>query len=170
MIVQLHHPTPPDTLQEAEAFLLALDLKCRTVITPDSTLFVVYAGQLPDPRRIRQCPGVKDVHHISDNFKLVSSQWKQGRSTVHVGEVPFGPDDFHMIMGPCSVGRCHPAVRVVLEARRHERDESSHPGCCDLPRGESDTAGYPQVPVVQVDTGAALESGKRAKCEESPSS
>ena len=103
MIVQLHHPTPPDTLQEAEAFLLALDLKCRTVITPDSTLFVVYAGQLPDPRRIRQCPGVKDVHHISDNFKLVSSQWKQGRSTVHVGEVPFGPDDFHMIMGPCSV-------------------------------------------------------------------
>ena len=103
MIVQVHHPTPPNILKEAEAFLLALDLKCRTVITPDSTLFVVYAGQLPDPRRIRQCPGVKDVHHISDNFKLVSSQWKQGRSTVHVGEVPFGPDDFHMIMGPCSV-------------------------------------------------------------------
>jgi len=103
MIVQLHHPASPEVIQEAEAFLSSLRLQSRLVQTVDSTMFVVYSGDLPDPRRIRQCPGVRDVHRISDDFKLVSSQWKQGRSTVTAGEVDFGPRDFQWIMGPCSV-------------------------------------------------------------------
>ena len=103
MIVQLHHPSSSEVIQEAEAFLASLHVRSRLVQTADSTMFVVYAGDLPDPRRIRQCPGVRDVHRISDDFKLVSSQWKQGRSTVRAGEVDFGPRDFQLIMGPCSV-------------------------------------------------------------------
>tara|TARA_B100000989_G_scaffold56339_2_gene38046 strand:+ start:4013 stop:5026 length:1014 start_codon:yes stop_codon:yes gene_type:complete len=103
MIVQLHHPASSEVIGEATRFLEALKLKCRTVCTADSTLLVVHSGQLQDPRSIRQCPGVRDVHHISDEFKLVSSQWKQGRSTVTARGVDFGPNHFQFMMGPCSV-------------------------------------------------------------------
>lgn len=103
MIIQLHHPSSKETVDEAIQFLEAMGLSCRHVSTPDSTLLVVYAGQLQDPRSVRRCPGVYDVHHISDEFKLVSSQWKQGRSTVKIGGNDFGPKSFHSIMGPCSV-------------------------------------------------------------------
>ena len=103
MIIQHHHPSSKETVDEAIQFLEAMGLSCRHVSTPDSTLLVVYAGQLKDPRSVRRCPGVSDVHHISDEFKLVSSQWKQGRSTVKIGGNDFGPKSFHSIMGPCSV-------------------------------------------------------------------
>ena len=71
MIIQLHHPSSKETVDEAIQFLEAMGLSCRHVSTPDSTLLVVYAGQLQDPRSDRRCPGVSDVHHISDEFKCI---------------------------------------------------------------------------------------------------
>src|SRR5680860_1136378 len=52
---------------------------------------------------LRSLPGVRDVHRISDPYKLVSRQHHPARSTVWVGGVPIGPDSFTFIAGPCAV-------------------------------------------------------------------
>ncbi|NUS51363.1 MAG: 3-deoxy-7-phosphoheptulonate synthase [Nocardioidaceae bacterium] len=52
---------------------------------------------------LRSMSGVADVHRISDPYKLVSRQHHPERSTVWVGGVPFGPETFTFVAGPCAV-------------------------------------------------------------------
>src|SRR6476620_513314 len=52
---------------------------------------------------LRSMAGVADVHRISDPYKLVSRQHHRERSTVWVRGVPFGPDTFTFVAGPCAV-------------------------------------------------------------------
>ena len=70
--------------------------------TPDSTLLVVYAGQLQDPRSVRRCPGVYDVHHISDEFKLVSVNGNRDGQLSKLAE-RFWSQKLSFHHGPCSV-------------------------------------------------------------------
>jgi 3-deoxy-7-phosphoheptulonate synthase len=56
---------------------------------------------------LRSLAGVADVHRISDPYKLVSRQHHPERSTVWVPgpwhSVPFGPETFTFVAGPCAV-------------------------------------------------------------------
>jgi 3-deoxy-7-phosphoheptulonate synthase len=48
-------------------------------------------------------PGVASVTRISAKYKLVSLEHHRERSTVHVRDVPIGPDTVTLIAGPCAV-------------------------------------------------------------------
>ena len=47
--------------------------------------------------------GVAQVTRVSKGYKLVSREQGAGRSVVHVGGVPIGPDTMTLIAGPCAV-------------------------------------------------------------------
>src|SRR5437867_10556484 len=48
-------------------------------------------------------PGVEGVVAIRQPFKLVGRELKQEKTTIPVGNVVFGSDQFVVIAGPCSV-------------------------------------------------------------------
>src|SRR4029079_17353784 len=52
---------------------------------------------------LRAMHGVVNVVRVSTPYKLVSRENHPDRSTVHVGDVPIGPDTFTLIAGPCAV-------------------------------------------------------------------
>ncbi len=57
-----------------------------------------------DMRTIGNLPGVKDIHRVSDPYKLVSSKWKVGKSAIDIGDgIKIGNGDFQVMAGPCSI-------------------------------------------------------------------
>ncbi len=56
-----------------------------------------------DADRIINLPGVRDIIHVSQPFKLVSREFTPANSVIRVGEAVIGGDEFAMMAGPCSV-------------------------------------------------------------------
>jgi 3-deoxy-7-phosphoheptulonate synthase len=67
--------------------------------------YVVAIGKKEfDIRKIGQLEGVKDIHRVSDNYKLVSKKWKVDETCIDLGdEVKIGAGHFEMMAGPCSI-------------------------------------------------------------------
>jgi len=57
-----------------------------------------------DIRSIGQLEGVKDIHRVSDNYKLVSRKWKVKPTIIDIGDgVKIGNGLFTIMAGPCSI-------------------------------------------------------------------
>jgi 3-deoxy-7-phosphoheptulonate synthase len=57
-----------------------------------------------DIRNIGNMPGVKDVHIVSDSYKLVSKKWKVNNTAIDLGDgVSIGGNGISIMAGPCSV-------------------------------------------------------------------
>src|SRR5579864_47264 len=64
-------------------------------------------------------PGVSRVQHVSRPYKLASMEWKRQPTTVTVKGVKFGPGQFTVIGGPCSIESCEQfsnAAKIVKAA------------------------------------------------------
>ena len=57
-----------------------------------------------DIRKIGQLDGIKDIHIVSDEYKLVSKKWKAKPTSVDLGDGVFIKDgEMAIITGPCSI-------------------------------------------------------------------
>lgn len=73
-----------------------------------------------DIREVGQLPGIRDVHRVSGNHKMVSSKWKVGRTSIDFGDgVKVGPNDLAMMAGPCSIEGEKQIESTVLELKKH---------------------------------------------------
>lgn len=73
-----------------------------------------------DIRRIGHLKGIKDVHRVSGNHKMVSSNWKVGRTSLHFDDgTAVGPNDFALMAGPCSIESEEQVEKTVLELKKH---------------------------------------------------
>ena len=76
--------------------------------TPVSTQFAEYligTGKVEfDIRGIGNLEGIKDIHRVSDAYKLVSRKWKVQDTVCEIGEdIKIGTGHFAMMAGPCSI-------------------------------------------------------------------
>lgn len=104
MIVQLH----PDSTSEKQANLEAMLQEKGIQTTPVNTQYGNYlVGILKeevDIRHIGAMPGVKDVHRVTDSYKLVSRKWKVNPTAIDLGDgVVIKEGDFSLMAGPCSI-------------------------------------------------------------------
>ncbi|MES2514648.1 MAG: 3-deoxy-7-phosphoheptulonate synthase [Bacteroidota bacterium] len=104
MIIQLYKNLNTKDLQ---AIFLALERNNYSV-TPVKTQFDNYLVCLGKPdvdiRIIGHLKGVKDIHRVSDNYKLVSSKWKTENTKIDLGDnVHIGDGNPCLMAGPCSV-------------------------------------------------------------------
>lgn len=80
---------------------------CHPHVSRGVEHIIIGAVGSPDKRNeleaLRAAGGVEDVIPITDPFKLVSRQYKVGRSIVKVGSVNIGNGTPIVIAGPCSV-------------------------------------------------------------------
>ncbi|MEO1254560.1 MAG: bifunctional 3-deoxy-7-phosphoheptulonate synthase/chorismate mutase, partial [Bacteroidota bacterium] len=57
-----------------------------------------------DVRKIGHMKGIKDIHVVSDDYKLVSAKWKVSQTAIDLGDdVKIGDGHFALMAGPCSI-------------------------------------------------------------------
>ncbi|MES2732619.1 MAG: 3-deoxy-7-phosphoheptulonate synthase [Bacteroidota bacterium] len=57
-----------------------------------------------DIRRLGTLPGIKDIHIVSDTYKLVSRKWKVAPTVIDLGDgVTIGDGGLAIMSGPCSI-------------------------------------------------------------------
>jgi 3-deoxy-7-phosphoheptulonate synthase len=103
MIIQCKEDIRAEELGELREQVKALGLKVSDVSTQAGRYMIALGSYEVDIRRIGALAGVKDVHRVSDNYKLVSRKWKVAPTVIDLGDgVKVGTDDFALMLGPCS--------------------------------------------------------------------
>jgi len=104
MIIQFQEGAGQSLKSAISEKLKSLKYKPRKVITQKGE-YIIGIGKAPlDIREIGQLEGIKDIHIVSDNYKLVSKKWKVNPTTIDLGDgVRIGHQDFAVMAGPCSI-------------------------------------------------------------------
>ncbi|MFT4665602.1 MAG: 3-deoxy-7-phosphoheptulonate synthase [Polaribacter sp.] len=104
MIIQLEKDIKVDDRNHLLQQITAIGYESNPVNTQAGNYLICIGKKEFDIRRIGQLNGVKDLHRVSDNYKLVSSKWKVGRTAIDLGDgVLIGDGHFQMMAGPCSI-------------------------------------------------------------------
>ena len=119
MIIQLANNITDSQKNELLNSLENLDIKTSEV----KTQFQDYIIGIPkvdfDIRTIGNLEGIKDIHRVSDSYKLVSKKWKIDRTIIDLGdEVQIGGKDLAIMAGPCSIeneGQIENTVQHLLK-------------------------------------------------------
>ncbi len=104
MIIQLKSNITADQKNQlCEA--LMLDKYNITEVKTQAENYLVCIGKKEiDIRTIGNRAGVKDVHIVSDSYKLVSKKWKVSNTAIDLGDgVSIGGNGISIMAGPCSV-------------------------------------------------------------------
>ena len=103
MIIQCSENIQPGELEDLREQVKTLGLKVTNVSTQVGRYLIALGSYDIDIRRIGALKGVRDVHRVSDNYKLVSRKWKVAPTVIDLGDgVKIGGGDFSLMLGPCS--------------------------------------------------------------------
>ena len=104
MIIQLEKNITEANKDKVLSTLSKKYFKIREVKTQISNYLVAISKNEFDIRLIGNMNGVKDVHKVDDDYKLVSSKWKVKPTQIDLGDnVHIGSNGFTIMAGPCSI-------------------------------------------------------------------
>ena len=114
MIIQVHKNIQPADLQIIYKTLEENKYSVTTVNTQFENYLVCIGKTDIDIRIIGHLKGVKDIHRVSDNYKLVSSKWKTENTKINLGDsVIIGDGEPAMMAGPCSIESEEQVSKIV---------------------------------------------------------
>lgn len=103
MIIQCTENIEAAVLDELTGNLKNIGLKVTSVATQAGQYLIALGNYDIDIRNIGGLKGVRDVHRVSDSYKLVSRKWKVAPTVIDLGDgVKIGDGSFSLMMGPCS--------------------------------------------------------------------
>ncbi len=104
MIIQLHKHTTQEDIDTIHVTLNKAKYSVTPVNTQLDNYLVCIGKEEVDLRRIGGLKGVKDIHRVSDSYKLVSRKWKTENTKINLGDgVVIGGGEPAIMAGPCSV-------------------------------------------------------------------
>ncbi len=105
MIIQINQNIEAGRKAELLSEFQALGLKPNQVRTQFAEYLVCAGKPDLDIRSLGNRSEIKDIHVVSDDYQLVSSKWKVGRTEVDMGDgVKIGGSNAPVMMaGPCSI-------------------------------------------------------------------
>ncbi|MBK8366013.1 MAG: bifunctional 3-deoxy-7-phosphoheptulonate synthase/chorismate mutase [Bacteroidetes bacterium] len=114
MIIQLHKTINPEDLQSIFNTLESNQYSVTQVKTQFENYLVCIGKQELDIRIIGHLKGVKDIHRVSDNYKLVSRKWKTENTKIDLGNnVIIGNGNPSLMAGPCSIESEEQVSKIV---------------------------------------------------------
>lgn len=114
MIIQLHKTINPEDLQSIFNTLESNQYSVTQVKTQFENYLVCIGKQDLDIRIIGHLKGVKDIHRVSDNYKLVSRKWKTENTKIDLGNnVIIGNGNPSLMAGPCSIESEEQVSKIV---------------------------------------------------------
>lgn len=104
MIIQLHKNITTESLQIIFKTLEGNNYSVTPVKTQFENYLVCIGKSDIDIRIVGHLKGVKDIHRVSDNYKLVSRKWKTEHTKINLGDnVVIGKGNISVMAGPCSI-------------------------------------------------------------------
>lgn len=104
MVIQLDKNITADQHLSLSKKLKELGFSSTYVNTQFGKYLVAIGKKDVDLRKIGNEAGVRDIFKVDDPYKLVSSQWKVGKSVIDLGDgVKIGNGHFQTMVGPCSI-------------------------------------------------------------------
>lgn len=104
MIIQLQKNINTEELQVIFTTLENNKYSVTSVKTQFEIYLVCIGKHDLDIRIIGHLKGVKDIHRVSDNYKLVSRKWKTENTKINLGDgVIIGNGNPSIMAGPCSI-------------------------------------------------------------------
>lgn len=104
MILQLEHNTKSKDILSLTETITGLGYKSTHVKTQRENYLICIGNKEIDIRQLRHLPVVKDIHRVSDQYKLVSRKWKTNYTSINLGnDVYIGGKEKTIIAGPCSI-------------------------------------------------------------------
>lgn len=116
MIIQLHTNCSPKEREQLDHLLEENNIKLVEIQTQFNHYLVCILSKEIDIRNIGNLTCVKDVHRVTDSYKLVSRQWKNIPTSIDLGEgETIQEGDFTLMAGPCSIESEQQVERIVDE-------------------------------------------------------
>jgi 3-deoxy-7-phosphoheptulonate synthase len=104
MIIQLSSDVRPEEKNAITSRMHELGYKSTEVATQKGNYLVGIGKKEFDIRQLGSMPGIRDIHRVSDDYKLVSRKWKVGRTPIDLGDgIVIGDGTFSIMAGPCSI-------------------------------------------------------------------
>ncbi len=104
MIVTLDPLASTEQIQEISGFLQKNGWKTTPVTTQSARYLVGIGSREIDLRQVSHLAGVRDVHRVTDVYKLVSRMWKVKPTRIDLGDgVLLGECSMTIMAGPCSI-------------------------------------------------------------------
>ncbi|MFT7612309.1 MAG: 3-deoxy-7-phosphoheptulonate synthase [Parvicellaceae bacterium] len=104
MIIQLEKDITEANLTKLDSIISDIGYKAITVKTQFQSYIVATGSKEFDIRRIGSLEGIKDIHRVTDNYKLVSRKWTLNPTVVDLGDdVLIGSAELAIMAGPCSI-------------------------------------------------------------------
>lgn len=104
MIIQLDEQINSSELDKLNNIIADIGYKSMPVETQFQKYIVATGNKNFDIRQIGKLPGIKDIHRVTDNYKLVSKKWKLDSTRIDLGNgVEIGGVELTIMAGPCSI-------------------------------------------------------------------
>lgn len=104
MIIQLEKNIKADQLAALKAKLDQIQYKISEVHTQYSDYIIGVGKKEFDIRQIGILEGIKDIHRVSDAYKLVSKKWRIDDTIIELDDATkIGTGHFAIMAGPCSI-------------------------------------------------------------------
>lgn len=104
MIIQLESEIKDEVRSSVVDQLKDLKYKTTSVKTQYGDYLIGTGKKAFDIRQIGHISGIRDIHVVSDDYKLVSRKWKVNRTQIDLGDdVKIGDGAFAIMAGPCSI-------------------------------------------------------------------
>jgi 3-deoxy-7-phosphoheptulonate synthase len=115
MIIQLENTIQAAHRSKIEEAVKSINYKATPVKTQFADYLVCIGKADFDIRLIGALEGVRDVHRVSESYKLVSRKWKVNHSVIDLGDgVTIGNNGLTLMAGPCSIEN-ETQVRKIVE-------------------------------------------------------
>ena len=84
--------------------------------------YIIGVGKRPfDIRAIGTLPGIRDIHRVSDAYKLVSKKWRVDDTVIDLGDgVKLGTGHFGLMAGPCSIEGEAQIASTIAHLQAHD--------------------------------------------------
>jgi 3-deoxy-7-phosphoheptulonate synthase len=104
MIIQIEKKLSATSKENITNTIKQQGYKFNEVATQYGNYLVCIGKNDIDLRAIGHLSGVKDIHRVSDPYKLVSDKWKVGKTAIDIGDdTKIGNGHFQIMAGPCSI-------------------------------------------------------------------
>jgi 3-deoxy-7-phosphoheptulonate synthase len=104
MIIQLEKDIDERQLEKIHAAIKAIAYRPTAVRTQYGEYLICIGKQTFDIRTIGHLEGVRDIHRVSDAYKLVSRKWRVEETVIDLSEdIRVGAGRLALMAGPCSI-------------------------------------------------------------------
>src|ERR1051326_5345939 len=123
MIIQLEEKIAARQKENILSQINSIGYKTTEVKTQRGNYLVCIGKKEFDIRGIGSLAGVRDVHRVSESYKLVSKKWKVGFSEIDLSDkknkLKIGNGNFQLMAGPCSIESEEQVKKIIAHLKEN---------------------------------------------------